>query len=169
MSESGARPDAAGDGAQQAPGAPPRNPWGEEEPGRRRFRFGKKQLGVLAGFVVNLGLSLLIAHGQGFRWGLPLRQNARYLSDGLFAVGLIVTSVGLLTWISSTGFFDIFSYAFRSLLVLFTPFVKPQGFPRYFDYKTMRAEKRKPAGHAVLLIGVALLGLSLAALLVYRG
>ncbi|NLX82926.1 MAG: DUF3899 domain-containing protein [Clostridiales bacterium] len=117
--------------------------------------------------LVLFAVSFAIAYHQGFRWGLPFVINAHPLSDGFFVVGLFVTSVGLLVWISSTGFFDIFTYAFRSMLVMFTPFVKPENFPNFYDYKTMRADKRQKAEFTTLVMGLVFIVLSLLMLWIY--
>jgi hypothetical protein len=116
---------------------------------------------------VLLAVSYGIALGLGFHWDGPLNLNARYLSDGFFVTGLVVTGVGALLWVSTTGFFDIFAYAVRSMLVTFTPFIKPENFPKFYDYKMMRMKKRGKANYSALLEGLILIALSVIMLLVY--
>ena len=89
-----------------------------------------------------------------------VNQTLWCLSDGCFVAGLMLTGVGVLVWVSSTGFFDIFSYAMRSLLVLFTPLRSPEKHERFIDYKTRRAEKRRPAQWFLLIVGVVYLALA---------
>ncbi len=143
------------------------NPWGEEEKKPKKWTT-KRVLLYLGLFALFLLISYFVAQGQGLRPGIPMKTNARHLSDGFFVVGLFVTGVGLLTMVSSTGFFDIFSYAFKSFLVLFTPFVKPENFPKFYDYKMDKSKKRKKPEMTLLLMGIALLILSALALWVYR-
>ena len=144
----------------------PAAPWSQVSPPIKQKSY-KTALMMAAVTLVFLGIAYWVATYRGFRWGLPLRLNARYASDGFFVVGLILTCLGLLVWVSTTGFFDIFSYGFRSLLVMFTPLVKPESFPKFYDYKTKRAENRKPANFKILFLGVAFIVLSALALLVY--
>ena len=117
---------------------------------------------VFAGLVI----AVPVAFSQGFAWGQAAYLNARYLSDGFFVAGLLITGLGGLVWISSTGFFDIFSYGFHSLLVLFSSLRHPKDHENYYDYKTVKEEKRgQPlyflviAGAAFLLLAVICLGL----------
>ena len=112
-----------------------------------------------------LFFACLVAKGRGLG---AAENHARLtaLSDGCFAAGLAETGFGLLIFISATGFFDIFSYAARSVLVLFTPLRRPEDLPGYAEYRAMRAARRKKPGAALLLTGLAFLAAS-AALLVF--
>ena len=56
----------------------------------------------------------------------------------------------------------------HSLLVLFTPFRKPEDLPDYVTWKMLRAERRQKPGHALLFTGLLFLLLS-AALLPFAG
>ena len=113
---------------------------------------------------LGLPFALLVASGRGLS-SAGLRARLAALSDGCFAAGLTETGFGLLILISSTGFFDIFSYAVRSVLVLFTPFRKPEDLPGYADYRAMWASQRRKPGAALLVTG--LLFLAVSALLLY--
>ena len=119
--------------------------------------------------VVSAAIAGLIAVSRGLSLDQPLRLNARYLSDGLFVVGFLLTGMGALIWISTTGFFDIMTYAVKSFLVLFTPIKKPKEHPNFFDYKEQRAERRGKPRFWMLAVGVAFLVLSVICLGVYYG
>ena len=91
--------------------------------------------------------------------GTPPGQSQRImaaLSDGFFITGVLLASVGLLTWISSTGFFDMLFYGFRGLLSL-VPFKAPRKPKPFYDYKMERAEKRKKPLNSMLMVGAAYL------------
>ncbi len=120
-------------------------------------------------FVIAALIAYLVAEAQGLRIGQEAYLVCRYLSDGLFVSALVFVSFGALMWISTTGFFDIFSYAFNSLLVLFTPLKKPSEQKHYYEYKSEREAKRqgKPVTHTVLITGLIFLALSLLALMLY--
>lgn len=79
-------------------------------------------------------------------------------SNALFVPGVMWLGVSGLMWIASTGFFDIFSYAFKSLLVLFSTLKKPGEFEHFYEYKLAREEKRagKVVPYAMLIVGVVL-------------
>ena len=81
--------------------------------------------------VIALTLAVLAASSQGFSLEGELYLNCRYLSDGFFIVAVIFVGMGTLLWVSTTGFFDIFSYAMKSLLVLFSPLKKPSEHPHF--------------------------------------
>ena len=114
--------------------------------------------------VFGLVITILVARARRGA-GLP---PAACLSDGFFVAGLPETGLGLLLAIAGTGFFDIFSYGAHSLLVLFTPFRKPEDLPDYVTWKMLRAERRQKPGHALLFTGLLFLLLS-AALLPFAG
>lgn len=132
--------------------------------------FNKKTLISIA---VQLGIALLIAIpvavGQGLSSAGAAYLNCRWLSDGFFVSAVLFTGLGGLFWVSTTGFFDIFSYAFKSLFVLFSPLKKAKEFPHYYDYKCEKDAKRegKPISHTVLVVGLICLAASLICLALY--
>ena len=76
-------------------------------------------------------------------------------SNALFVPGVMWLGVGGLMWIATTGFFDIFGYAFKSLLVLFSPLKKPSDMEHFADYKLAKEEKRAGGSipFATLIVG----------------
>lgn len=71
------------------------------------------------------------------------------LSDGFFVVGFLNLGFGLLFWVSSTGFFDIFGYSAKAILNFFIPrsmLERMGGSTKsgdFYEYKVKKAEKRK--------------------------
>lgn len=118
---------------------------------------------------VATAIAYLIAVGRGLDWSQPLQLNARYLSDGFFVVGFMMTGMGLLMWASSMGFFDIMSYGVKSLLMLFSLLKTPEEHPSYFDYKMAREAKRGKMKFGMLITGVVYLALSATCLAAYYG
>ncbi len=94
------------------------------------------------------------------------------LSDGFFVIGFFNLGFGALVKISSTGFFDIFGYAFKSFLNFFIPrSLLDQNREDYYEYKVKKAEKRKETMffRDMLIVGVCLMALGiLCNVLVYR-
>ncbi len=117
--------------------------------------------------LAELALAFAVARLRGLDFSKSVQLNARYLSDGFFVVGLLATGLGLLIWVSTTGFFDILGYGVKSLLVLFTSLKKPRDHISFYDYKQIRNENRGKPRHALLLSGAACILLSLACLAVY--
>ena len=112
-------------------------------------------------------IAWLAASHQGFALGGDWAGNFRYLSDGCFVAGVVFTGLGLLTWVSTTGFFDMFGYAMKSLLVLFTPLKKPQEHAKFYEYKMEKEAKRQKAKTTVLFTGIGYILASLVFLYLY--
>ena len=70
--------------------------------------------------LVGLAVAIPLAFSRGFAFGGDTVVNAAALSDGCFVAAVLLCGVGILAWTATTGFFDIFSYGFKSLLVLFS-------------------------------------------------
>jgi hypothetical protein len=96
----------------------------------------------------------LISSYRGFDFSYPLKANLRALSDGAFVVGLIFTGVGLLSVISQTGFFDIFTYALYGVITFATALRRPKDSSHYYEYKQMKEKKRKSPVYFVLYYGI---------------
>lgn len=125
------------------------------------------QYGVSA--IIGLLIAVPLSLYRGFDASLPFSQNARYISDGCFVAGMLLTGIGALVWVSSTGFFDIFAYGFRSLLVLFTALVKPSDHKTFYEYKLDRERDRKKGVRFLLYVGLCFMLASYIFLRVYRG
>ena len=102
---------------------------------------------------------------------VPAAWTMYCASNALFVPGVMWLGVAGLMWIATTGFFDIFSYAFKSLLVLFSPLRKPGEFERFYDYKLAKEEKRsgKAVPYTMLIVGVVLVLGSAAFNIAYDG
>lgn len=117
--------------------------------------------------VIGLAVTAAVAVKNGFAFSRPFGENARYLSDGTFTAGILIGEVGILSLIAGTGFFDIFAYAVRSLLVLFTPLTDPKKHQAYYDYKMAREEKRKKPEKAIFFVEIGFWLLAVIFLLLY--
>ena len=133
----------------------------------KKDRAKKRWPQYLASALIGLALSLAVAFARGLSSGAGIARNAASLSDGFFVAGLLMTGVGALVLVASTDFFDIFTYGFKSLLVLFTPLKKPREHMTFFDYKQERAGRRGGKQFFLLFTGLAFLLLALACLWVY--
>ncbi len=118
--------------------------------------------------VIGLIIAIPLAFSRGFAPGQAFALNARYLSDGFFVSGVLLTGIGAMSWIATTGFFDIFSYGMRSLLVLFTALVKPKSHKTFYEFKLERDEKRKAGSYFILIVGLAFIALAFIFVTIYN-
>ena len=122
--------------------------------------------------VLETVVALLIARYRGMSAENELALNARYLSDGCFVVGFMMSGIGALTWISTTGFFDIMSYGVqygvRALVGLFGGNRKPMN-KDFYEYKLEKEERRGKTVYSVLVCGLIFVALSVIFLKVYYG
>lgn len=115
-----------------------------------------------------LFVTFLVALWMGVGFAATAIENVHALCDACFLVGTVYFSIGALTAISTTGFFDIFGYGFKSIKAMFTFAKRGEEYMSYYDYKLERAEKRAPLTWHVLLTGVILLALSGLLLFIYH-
>lgn len=111
--------------------------------------------------LIGAAITIAVAMGQGLG-GVGSAWSLRALSDGCFVTTVLMGGMGALVWVSTTGFFDIFTYAGKSLLVLFSPMKQPEKLKKFYEYKADKDEKRKKADFTLLIVGVAYLLLSFA-------
>ncbi len=116
---------------------------------------------VLAG--VDLLVALLIAYWRYKEppFGYESISVFYALADGLFAIGFLNLSVGLLLWIMTTGVLDIISYGFKSLIYLFTPIKRNRDEGGYYEYLQKKKAERKPVPFETLWIGGAMVAISI--------
>lgn len=129
-------------------------------------RKAQRRVNLVASLLA-LALSIGIALNRGLSTALELYANCRILSDAFFISGIFFGGIGALVAISTTGFFDMFAYAFKSLPMLFSFLRKPKDHPTFFDYKTAKAEKREQVQYGLLIIGLVCIAVSLLALAGY--
>ena len=127
----------------------------------------KKWIGYAVTLIVALAIALPLAVYRGFVWENAIALNCRYLSDGFFVAGMMLTGLGALIWISTTGFFDMLSYGAHSLTVLFSTLKKPQDHETFYDYKTARDAKRGKPRFSILFVGIGSVLASLLFLALY--
>ncbi|MBQ8200783.1 MAG: DUF3899 domain-containing protein [Clostridia bacterium] len=119
--------------------------------------------------VIALAIATAVAYAQGFAPSQEAMLWCRHFSDGMFVAAMMLGGLGALIWVSSTGFFDIFSYAFSSLLVLFSPMKHAKEHKHYYEHKCEREAKRegKAGPGSMLIVGLCCLALSLILLVLY--
>ncbi len=87
-------------------------------------------------------LSVLLACLRFSGWEPGAQSALRAASDGFTVVGFLYLATAALGKISSTGFFDIFSYGLREGVHFLIPGIKKIP-PAFYDYRAEREEKRR--------------------------
>ena len=109
----------------------------------------------------------MLSFGVMFYRGLFQAETAgdriMIICDGFTVTALLFISMGGLMWASTTGFFDIFSYAVRKGAHALIPGMVRDNLPGYYEYKLEKESKRKDKGaKSTFLVGVVFLAVSLA-------
>lgn len=107
-------------------------------------------------YVIQLLTGLLIAFILMWYRGI---FNARDVSDRLLIICDSVTilaflylGIGSLLWVSSTGYFTIFGYAFKKCVHVLFPGAGNADTESYYAYKTRKSAERKPSSEQTMLI-----------------
>ena len=119
----------------------------------------------LVQIVVALALSLAFMGFRGaFDAGAMPADRAKAVCDGFSITAMIYICFGILMWISTTGFFDIFAYAFRKGAHAIIPGMGlDNSMNSYYDYKQDKMDKRKSRPmYSTLVIGILFFIISMA-------
>lgn len=111
---------------------------------------------------VGLVIAFLVMYCSGLFAMTELADVVMVISDGFTVAAALYLGMGALIWISTTGFFDIFGFAFRRAAHAFIPnfFVENDG--NYYEYKMKKSQKRKGfSQYSLLWIGLFFLIVSL--------
>lgn len=115
---------------------------------------------------IQIGVGLLIAFLIMWYSGIfamtKLSDIVMAIGDGFTVAAVLYLGIGSLMWISTTGFFDIFGFAFKRGAHAIIPnmFVDAEG--GYYEYKMKKAEKRKGfTEHFTLKLGFVFLIISI--------
>lgn len=108
-----------------------------------------------AGLIV----AALVALRQGYFDAESKAKAYSALCDAFFVPGALMVCFGLFSFIAYGGFFDIFTYGFKSLKRLFTPFGKKDR-QRYYEYRIAKTENREKPSYAALKVGLVFIALA---------
>ena len=87
------------------------------------------------------------------------------LCDAFFAVGVVITAIGLLVFSANEGTFDIIVYGVNSFFDMFRK-VSRKKYDTFYDYRVSREEKKLSFGFLVIC-GVLFLAISLVMYMLY--
>ena len=117
---------------------------------------------------VGIAVFFLVALYRGVFTAEEKQVILHGLCDAFFVPGILMACFGLLAFSARGGVFDMVSYGFHSLLVLFTPFRSPEKHQRYYEYKMMKELRRKKPKPYLLTVGLAFIALSVVCLVMYN-
>lgn len=121
-----------------------------------------KKAKVLIQVVAGLLIAFFIMWYQGAFVATKTSDIVMAVGDGFTVAAVLYLGMGALMWISTTGFFDIFGYAFKRAARVFIPnfFVDAEG--NFYEYKMEKVEKRKGfSQYSSLIIGAVFLVISI--------
>jgi hypothetical protein len=124
----------------------------------------KKWIKRIALIVIDLALVVAIAYSRFLNPPGEITMILfQALADGFFVIGFFNLGFGALVMISSTGFFDIFGFAFKSFINFFVPRSMVEQKGTYYEYKVKKAEKRKETVmfRGMLFVGVAMMAIGI--------
>ena len=88
------------------------------------------------------------------------------LVDGFFAVGVVITSAGLLVFSSNEGTFDMLVYGVKTFMDCFRK-ERTMKYDTFYDYRVSREEKKLPYGF-LLICGLIFLAVAFVMYFLYR-
>ena len=107
-------------------------------------------------FVIQGSMAWVVISNYSFASAESDLERYRILADAFTVPGIAFLMLGLLVWVSTTGFFDGSSYALRRFGRMFTfQGASDAVMVKYYDYKMERASKRY-SGYSFLFISGAL-------------
>ena len=120
---------------------------------------------------IAVGAGLLAAALTAWRQGIleaeSPKESYRILCDACFIPGVILCGVGLMSLIAYGGFFDIFSYGFKSVVWFFKP-LKSENRKRYYEYRVEKEARRQKPRNYTLKVGLVFMLLAVIFLILFE-
>lgn len=108
---------------------------------------------------------LVIAAILGIFKASSTAEAIKIICDAFFAAGVLMGGVGILSWIGTSGSFDIFSYSAKVIGYKFKPKAHLEN---YYDYKQEKAKNRKPWLKELTICGAICILLAVVMLVIYN-
>lgn len=121
---------------------------------QRKTKVNEKLLSYIKKYGITLSIlgasSLLILFLREYSAADEAAKRFLNLADAFTIPGVIMLMVGIMAWVSTTGTFDIFTYAFSRAKNSFFPSPNFKD-ERFYDFKVKR-EKKRIKGYSFLFI-----------------
>ena len=129
----------------------------------------KSYVGYIVALIIGLVFGGIYAYTVGLFSAKSASEFLLALCHSLEVPAIILIGIGLLTWISSKGIYDMISYGFS---IAFMPFVhwfrgEKIEYKKFYDYKMEKDDKRKPWLKEMLIVGLGFLAVYLIVLVIY--
>ena len=125
-----------------------------------------KKLKYLVTLLCGLAASMLIFFSKDIFSQVEAVKVFHILCDGFFAVGVVITAIGLLIFTSNEGTFDAIVYGVGSFIDMFRRTSKRK-YETLYDYRESRSEKKVKFGF-LLICGLFFILLAMVMYLFYR-
>ena len=93
-------------------------------------------------------------------------ERYKILSDAFTIPGVVFILIGALVWVSTDGFFDMFSFAIGKAVRTLIPFSKRSD-ETFYDYKVRKSEDRFTGYSFLFFVGIAFLAVAIVFLVLY--
>lgn len=97
---------------------------------------------------------------------MALAERYKILADAFTIPGVVFILIGALVWVSTDGFFDMFSFAIGKAVKTLIPFSKRSD-ETFYDYKVRKSEDRITGYSFLFFTGLAFLIVSIVLLVLY--
>lgn len=120
-------------------------------------------ISYLIGSLIAVAMTVALAVSFGAFTAESTSLTFAYLCNAAFVTAVFYCGVGLLAWVSTTGFFDIFGYGFKSLKYLFSPAKRDRSEGGYYEYAMEKRERKRDnvSTRFILVIGIVFLIMSI--------
>ena len=125
-----------------------------------------KKLKYLVTLLCGLAASMLIFFSKDIFSQVEAVKVFHILCDGFFAVGVVITAIGLLIFTSNEGTFDAIVYGVGSFIDMFRRTSKRK-YETLYDYRAARSDKKVKFGF-LLICGLFYILLAMVMYLFYR-
>lgn len=119
--------------------------------------------------IVGLMIVAMLALGRGLGEKESAADAVLVICDSFTIVSFMYLGIGSLLWVSTTGFFDIFGFAFRTAAHMLVPGMVKEGERNFYDYKMAKvAERPQKPLRSTFIVGLIFLVISILLTLVWH-
>ena len=118
---------------------------------------------------IGICVAVVIMAVKGLFGGAELAAKDVYqiLCDAFFVPGVLIGGVGIIVFASHGGVFDMLGYAVRLFFDLFRRDVTKRKYRDFYEYKEAKKDKQRSSILFLLIIGCALIVISVVFLILY--
>ena len=128
----------------------------------KRGNFKRYAIAATVGAI----LVFIFANVRGIFAEDSAREVMRLLSDASFAVGIILSAVGIILFASAGGLFDMLGFSMTLLFGLFKRNVSERKYKDFYEYREAKKGRKRSVAY-LLLIGLSYIAIAALFLLLY--